>query len=111
MWQKRHTFSMVYHSNAAILPRNRASLFGFHSPMPHLSPSHGFGLSSFKRRGGRRILSQVIIGAGVALACLYVLRMLGVEIGRLDLLIACGVGISLVIVGVKLRTFRRVGRF
>jgi peptidoglycan/LPS O-acetylase OafA/YrhL len=58
----------------------------------------------------RRVLSQVVIGCGVALACIYALRMVGIEFSMFDLLIACIVGISLVVAGVKLQGMRRIRR-
>jgi peptidoglycan/LPS O-acetylase OafA/YrhL len=72
-----------------------------------------FGVNSrptARQLTARRILSQAVIGCGVALACIYALRMVGIDFSVFDLLIACIVGISLVVAGVKLQGMRRIRR-
>lgn len=62
------------------------------------------------RRGMQRILSQLALGCGLALVCAFVLRMFGVEIAAVDILIACVLGISLVLLSRMPWNFRRVRR-
>ena len=64
----------------------------------------------FTHRGARRVLSQIVIGCGIALACAYALKIVGVELPGFEVLIACLIGVALVIAGAKLQRRRHIRR-
>jgi peptidoglycan/LPS O-acetylase OafA/YrhL len=64
----------------------------------------------FSRRGLRRNLAQIAIGCLLAVACAYVLGMMGVEVPGLDLMIVFVLGMVLVIWALKPWNRHRVGR-
>jgi peptidoglycan/LPS O-acetylase OafA/YrhL len=67
-------------------------------------------MSFLIHHSARRVLSQVVIGCGIALVCAYTLKIVGVELPAYEVLIACIIGIALVIAGAKLQRRRHIRR-
>jgi len=57
-----------------------------------------------------RVFRQIIIGCGIALVSTYALKVFGVEVATRDLVVAFAIGMTLIILAMKIQPFRRIPR-